>query len=82
MESCFCFVSASKLTINQLMQIMLTTRLGPLLTFKVLKRIGIEQLSYHGGCLNENDIKKVMNNATYLFEEFSSILKSGKARQL
>jgi hypothetical protein len=46
--------------------------------FWVLKGIGIEQSSYHRGGLTGNDIKKVMNNATYLFEEFVSILKLGK----
>jgi len=46
--------------------------------FKVLKKIGVEQSSYHGGSLNGKDIKKVMDNASYLFDEFSSILKSGK----
>jgi hypothetical protein len=45
---------------------------------KVLKTIGVEQSSYHGGSLNGKDIKKVMNNVSYLFDEFSSILKSGK----
>ena len=28
--------------------------------------------------MNGNDIKNVMNNVSYLFHEFSSILKSGK----
>jgi hypothetical protein len=46
--------------------------------FKVLKGIGIEQSSYHGGSLNGKNMKKVMNNATYLFGEFSSLLKLGK----
>jgi len=46
--------------------------------FKVLKGIGVEQSSYHGGSLTGKDIKKVMNNSTYLFEEFASILKLGK----
>ena len=45
---------------------------------KVLKTIGVEQSSYHGGSLNGKDIKKVMNNVSYLFDEFASILKSGK----
>ena len=44
----------------------------------MLKKIGVEQSSYHGGSLNGKDIKKVMNNVSYLFDEFSSILKSGK----
>jgi hypothetical protein len=47
--------------------------------FKILKGIGVEQSSYHGGSLNGKDIKKVMNNAMYsLFDELSSLLKSGK----
>ena len=45
---------------------------------KVLKKFGVEQSSYHGGSLNGKDIKKVMNNSSYLFDEFASILKSGK----
>jgi hypothetical protein len=36
---------------------------------KVLKTIGVEQSSYHGGSLNGKDIKKVMNNVSYLFDE-------------
>jgi len=47
---------------------------------KVLTTIGVEQSSYHGGSLNGKDIKKVMNNVPYLFEEFSLILKSGEQR--
>jgi hypothetical protein len=46
--------------------------------FKILKGIGVEQSSYHGGSLNGKDIKKVRNNATCLFDEFSYLLKSGK----
>jgi hypothetical protein len=38
--------------------------------FKVLKGIGVEQSSYHGGSL--------INNATYLFGQFSLFLKLGK----
>ncbi len=45
---------------------------------KVLKKFGVEQSSYPGGSLNGKDIKKVMNNVSYLFDEFSSILKSRK----
>ena len=36
---------------------------------KVLNTIGVEQSSYHGGSLNGKDIKKVMNNVSYLFDE-------------
>jgi hypothetical protein len=46
--------------------------------FKVLKKIGVEQSSYHGGSFNGKDIKKVMNNASYLFDKFSLILKIGR----
>ena len=35
--------------------------------FKVLKEIGVELSSYHGGSLNGEDIKKVMNNASHIF---------------
>jgi len=45
--------------------------------FKVLKEIGIELSSYHGGSLNGKDIKKVMNNATHIFDEFAAILRNG-----
>ncbi len=34
--------------------------------FKVLKEIGVELSSHHGGSLNGNDIKKVMNNAAHI----------------
>ena len=46
--------------------------------FKILIGIGVEQSIYHGGSLNGKDIKKVMNNGTYLFDEFSTLLKAGK----
>ena len=46
--------------------------------FKILKGIGVEQSSYHGGSLNGKDIKKVMDKAAYLFDKFSSILQAGK----
>jgi hypothetical protein len=46
--------------------------------FKVLKEIAVEQSSYHAGSLNGKDIKKVNNNATYLFDEFWLFLKLGK----
>ena len=36
--------------------------------FKVLKDIGVELTSYHGGSLNGKDIKKVMNNASHVFD--------------
>lgn len=46
--------------------------------FKVLKEIGVELSAYHGGSLNGKDIKKVMNNASYVFNEFAAIFKEGK----
>ena len=46
--------------------------------FCMLKKIGIELSSYHSGSLNGKDIKKVMNNATHIFEEFAVIFKEGK----
>ncbi len=44
----------------------------------MLKEIGVELSSYHGGSFNGKDIKKVMNNATYLFDMFAVIFKEGK----
>ena len=46
--------------------------------FKVLKKVGVELSSYHGGSLDGKDIKKVMNNATFTFEELAIIMKEGK----
>jgi len=46
--------------------------------FKVLKEIGVELASYHGGSLNGKDIIKVMNNATYVFDKFAAIFTEGK----
>ena len=43
----------------------------------MLKEIGVELNSYHGGSFNGKDIKKVMNNATYLFDQFAAIKKRG-----
>jgi hypothetical protein len=43
--------------------------------FALLKEIGVELNSYHGGSFNGKDIKKVMNNATYLFDQFAAIFK-------
>jgi hypothetical protein len=45
--------------------------------FSVLKELGIELSSYHGGSLNGKDIKKVMNNACHIFDTFSTIFKEG-----
>jgi hypothetical protein len=46
--------------------------------FKVLKEIGVELSSYHGGSLNGKDIKKVMNNAAHVFKELAVIMKERK----
>ena len=46
--------------------------------FRVLKEIGVELSSYHGGSLSGKDIKKVINNATHLFDAFTAIFKEGK----
>jgi hypothetical protein len=46
--------------------------------FKVLKEIGVELSSYHGGILNGKDIRKVMTNACYIFDTFATIFKAGK----
>ena len=46
--------------------------------FKVLKDIGVELSSYHGGSLNGKDIKKVMNNASHVFDCISVVFKEGK----
>jgi hypothetical protein len=37
--------------------------------FLVLKEIGVELSSYHGGSLNGKDIKKVMINASHIFDK-------------
>ena len=46
--------------------------------FKLLKNIGVELSSYHGGSLNGKDIKKVMNNTVHIFGELAAIMKEGK----
>ena len=46
--------------------------------FKELKQVGVQLSSYHGGSLNGKDINKVMNNATFIFEELAIIMKEGK----
>jgi len=46
--------------------------------FKVLKEIGVELSSYHGGSLIGKDIKKVMNNASHIFVQLTAIFKGGK----
>ena len=49
--------------------------------FKVIKEIGVELSSYHRGTLNGKDIKKVMNNASLIFDQFAAILKGGKREE-
>ena len=44
----------------------------------VLKTVGVELTRYHGGSLNGVDIKKVIGNAAYIFDEFAVILKENK----
>ena len=44
----------------------------------VLKKVGVELQAYHGGSLNGKDIIKVMNNASYIFDQFASLLNEGK----
>ncbi len=46
--------------------------------FEVLKEIGVELSSYHGGSLNGKDIKKVTNNASRVFDQVAVIFKEGK----
>jgi len=42
---------------------------------KLLKVIGVELSSYHGGSFNVNDTKKVMS---HIFDHFATIFKEGK----
>jgi hypothetical protein len=46
--------------------------------FRVLKENGVKLNSYHGGSLNKKDIKRVMNNASHIFDQFAAIFKEGK----
>jgi len=48
--------------------------------FRVLKEVGVELSSYHGGSLNGKDVKKVMNNASHIFDQLAAILKEGKRK--
>ncbi|EJK77868.1 hypothetical protein THAOC_00273 [Thalassiosira oceanica] len=45
---------------------------------KVLKSIGVEVTKYHGGSLTGKDIRKVIANASYVFDEFAKILKEDR----
>ncbi|KAL7524881.1 hypothetical protein ACHAXR_000757, partial [Thalassiosira sp. AJA248-18] len=49
--------------------------------FRILKSIGVELTRYHGGSLNGKDIKKVMDNACFVFDEFKRILNEGKSER-
>ncbi len=44
----------------------------------MLKDIGPELSSYHGGSLNSKDTKKVINNASRVFDCISVVFKEGK----
>ncbi len=48
------------------------------LLYDAMKEKGVEVQSYHGGALTGKDIRKVMDNATELFDTFASILKKHK----
>ncbi len=48
------------------------------LLYDAMKEKGVEVQSYHGGSLTGKDIRKVMDNATELFDTFASILKKHK----
>jgi hypothetical protein len=47
----------------------------------VLKEVGVELSSYHGESLNGKDVKKVMNNASHIFDQLAAILKEGKRKE-
>ena len=46
--------------------------------FKVIKSIGVKLTLYHGGSLNGKDIIKLMNNATFVFDNLALMFKQGK----
>ena len=48
--------------------------------FRVLKEVGVELSSYHGGSLNGKDVKKVMKNASHIFDQLAAKLKEGKRK--
>ena len=43
---------------------------------RVLKTINVELTRYHGGSFTGVDIKKIIANASYVFDEFTTILKA------
>ena len=45
---------------------------------KVLEGFDVQLASYHGGTFNGTDIKKIMNNAKYIFDSFAKLLTRGK----
>ena len=45
---------------------------------KVLEGFDVQLASYHGGTFNGTDIKKIMNNAKYMFDSFAELLTRGK----
>jgi hypothetical protein len=48
--------------------------------FRVLKENGVELSSYHGGSLDGKDIKKGVNNASHIFDQFAVIFQEGKRK--
>ena len=46
--------------------------------FKLLKNVGVELSSYHGGSLIGKDIKIIMNNSAHIFGGLTVIMKEGK----
>jgi hypothetical protein len=48
--------------------------------FKMLKEIGVELSSYHGGSLNGKDIRKVMTNACYILIHSLQFLRRGRGQ--
>ena len=41
---------------------------------KVLEGFDVQLASYHGGTFNGTDIKKIMNNAAYIFDSFANVI--------
>ncbi len=48
--------------------------------FSILKEIGVELSSYHGGSLNGKDIRKVKTNASYIFDSLAFFLRVGRGQ--
>ena len=48
------------------------------LMLRVLRSIGVELTRYHGGTLAGMDVKKLVANASFVFDEFAKILKAKK----